>query len=68
MQDGVTALYMSAQNGHVEVARVLLESKADIHAASTVPRSGPPPLLAAAGSRPLYRTPRGQQSLSQLAC
>ena len=32
---------LSAQNGHLETARLLLDSKADIHAADTVP----PPLL-----------------------
>ena len=40
-QDGWTALIMSAQNGHVEVARLLLESKADIHAATQVPQAKP---------------------------
>jgi hypothetical protein len=36
-------LYASAEKGHMEVARLLLDSKADIHAADKVPRSGPPP-------------------------
>ncbi len=38
VQDGTTALIKSAQNGHVEVARLLLEGKADIHAATQVRR------------------------------
>ena len=38
MQAGVTALIMSAANGKVEVARLLLEGKADIHAAMQVRR------------------------------
>jgi hypothetical protein len=37
-QHGATALISSAQNGHVEVARLLLLSKADIHAADWVSR------------------------------
>ena len=53
VQDGWTALHASAQNGHIEVARLLLDSKADIHAATEVPRSGPPPACAAAASRPV---------------
>ena len=38
-QAGFTALYVSAQNGHLEVARLLLESKADSHAAAQVPQA-----------------------------
>jgi hypothetical protein len=30
-------MILSAQEGHVEVARLLINSKADIHAASKVP-------------------------------
>ncbi len=67
MQAGRTALYVSAGSGHVEVARLLLESKADIHAADTVPRSAPAPPWAAAASRALHRTPRGKHSHSRLA-
>ena len=55
-QDGKTALMVSAQDGHMEVARLLLDSKADIHAADKVPRSGPlwtgSSACAAAASRP----------------
>jgi hypothetical protein len=36
MQNGWTALIVSAQNGHLEVALLLLDSNADIHAASKV--------------------------------
>ena len=39
MQDGWTALITSAQNGHVDVAQLLLESKADIHEATQVPQA-----------------------------
>ena len=39
MQDGATALIQSASSGHVEVARLLLDSKADIHAATQVPQA-----------------------------
>ena len=38
VQCGWTALIWSAMNGHVEVARLLLEGKADIHAAAQVRR------------------------------
>jgi hypothetical protein len=37
VQGGRTALINSAQSGNLEVVRLLLESKADIHAASEVP-------------------------------
>jgi hypothetical protein len=58
-QGGWTALIQSAQNGHLEVARLLLDSKADTHAATKVPRSALPPLaiFPAAASRPLNRDP-----------
>jgi ankyrin repeat protein len=39
VQDGFTALIVSAQNGHVEVVRLLLDSRADIHAANKVRRA-----------------------------
>jgi ankyrin repeat protein len=39
VQNGFTALIKSAQNGHVEVARLLLDSRADIHAATQVRRA-----------------------------
>ncbi len=39
LQDGYTAIIASAQNGHVEVAMLLLNSGADIHAASKVRRA-----------------------------
>jgi hypothetical protein len=38
VQGCFTALYVSAEFGHVEVARLLLEGKADIHAALQVRR------------------------------
>ncbi len=38
VQDGATALIWSAENGHLDVARLLLDSKADIHAANKVPQ------------------------------
>jgi ankyrin repeat protein len=38
-QDGWTALIYSASFGHVEVARLLLDSRADIHAAKKVRRA-----------------------------
>ncbi len=37
VQAGGTALIVSASNGNLEMARLLLESKADIHAADKVP-------------------------------
>ncbi len=49
LQNGNTALIASALSGHVEVVRLLL---ADIHEASKVPRSAPPPSCPAAASRP----------------
>ncbi len=39
MQDGRTALIVSALNGHAEVVRLLLDSRADIHAATQVRRA-----------------------------
>ncbi len=40
VQEGWTALIVSAQYGHLDTARLLLDSKADINAATTVrPRS-----------------------------
>ena len=38
-RDGWTALILSALNGHVEVARLLVDSRADIHAANKVRRA-----------------------------
>ncbi len=35
-QDGGTALIMSAQYGHLDTTRLLLDSKADINAATQV--------------------------------
>jgi ankyrin repeat protein len=35
-QDGVTGLYMAAQNGHAEALRLLVEGKADVNAAKKV--------------------------------
>ena len=43
LQDGRTALTCSAENGHVDITQLLLESKADVHAAENVPPSPPPP-------------------------
>ncbi len=39
MQYGYTALIKSAGHGNVEAAQLLLESKADIHAATQVPQA-----------------------------
>ncbi len=39
VQNGWTALIGSAENGHAEVARLLLDSRADIHAATQVRRA-----------------------------
>jgi ankyrin repeat protein len=35
-QDGVTGLYLAAENGHAEAVRLLVEGKADVNAASKV--------------------------------
>jgi hypothetical protein len=35
-QNGVTGLYMASQNGHLEVARLLLDRGAAVDAATTV--------------------------------
>ncbi len=42
MQDGFTALIGSATNDHLEVVRLLLDSKAEIHEASKVLQFTPP--------------------------
>ena len=39
VQDGTTPIYMAAQDGHVDTVRVLVESKADVNAADSVPSS-----------------------------
>jgi hypothetical protein len=38
VQNGATALFVCAQDGHLEVARLLLDSGADIHTAIKVRR------------------------------
>ncbi len=45
MQEGATALFVSAQSGHFEMVQLLLDSKANIHAATTVCDSPRPILL-----------------------
>ena len=39
VQDGFTPLIMASQNGHWEVARMLLEAKADINMKNNVSKS-----------------------------
>ena len=60
-QDGVTGLYKAAQNGHLEVVRLLLDSRADPNRADEVaslllPLSLRPSLRAHTGrrTRPLH--------------
>jgi hypothetical protein len=48
-QSGATALFMSAHNDHLEVARLLLESKADINAEGQVQPLFQPQTAAHAG-------------------
>jgi hypothetical protein len=50
-------MIVSAAEGQLEVVRLLLDSKADIHAADNVPQSARPPQCPAASSRPLHRAP-----------
>ena len=47
-QDGTTGLYIASQNGHFEVVRLLLDSKADANLARKVQ---PPPMCCLARFR-----------------
>jgi hypothetical protein len=44
-QDGAIGLYMAAQNGHLEVARLLIDSRADLKLAREVTCPPAPPSL-----------------------